>query len=53
MRVRLRQRSPRELAGAASDRAEERPLGIFGEARPREIGVEIVLKVTASSRSVR
>lgn len=43
--VRLRQRGARELVGAASDRAEQWPLGIVTQFRPVEICRQIIVEI--------
>ena len=51
--VRLGQGRARQQAGAAADRAEQRPLGIVGEARALDVGGEIGLKVVVARHGVR
>jgi hypothetical protein len=50
--VRLRQDCAGELAGAAANRAEQRPLGIVAQARAVEIGDEVLIEVVVTRHRV-
>jgi hypothetical protein len=50
--VRLRQHGAGELASAAPDRAEQRPLGIAAQARAVEIAREVLLEVMMARHRV-
>jgi transposase len=51
--IRLGQGCARQQCGAAADGAEQRPLGIFGQARTLDVGEEVGFKIVVARHGVR